>query len=131
MVERPAAALRRLSPDPVQLQVIVGSLLGDAQMIGLPGARRLAVAHARDAYAWWKYDRLGAFAADSPVRADGSTTFATIVHPIFDDLAPLERVGLLHLVGPLGVAVWLTDLGRLELQLDSFLPEQRVAVGAA
>ncbi len=125
MLECPAAAMRRLAPDPVQVQVIVGSLLGDAQITGPSGARRLSVAHARDAYARWKYERLGAFVADSPVHADGCTRFTTIVHPLFDDLAHLDRAGLLRLVGPLGIAVWLTDLGRLELRLDSFLLEQR------
>ncbi len=123
--------MRRLVPDPVQLQVLVGSLLGDARSIGSSGTRRLSIAHTQDAYARWKFDRLGAFAAGSPVQADGRTTFTTIVHPLFDDLALLDRAGLLRLVGPLGVAVWLTDLGRIELRLDSFLPEQRVALGAA
>ena len=131
MLECPAAAMRRLVPDPVQVQVIVGSLLGDARITGTSGSRRIAIVHARDAYARWKYDRLGAFAADSPVHADGRTAFTTIAHPLFDDLARLDRAGLLRLVGPLGVAVWLTDLGRLELRLDSFLPEQRAAIRAA
>lgn len=123
--------MRRLAPDPVQLQVLIGSLLGDAQLIGTPGARRLRVAHTRDAYARWKLDRLGAFADGSPARADGHTTFTTIAHPLFDDLAHLDRAALLRLAGPLGVAVWLTDLGRIELRLDSFLPTQRAALGAA
>jgi len=28
-------------------------------------------------------------------------------------------------VRPLGLAVWLTDLGRIELRAEAFLPEQR------
>ena len=123
--------MRRLVPDPVQMQVIVGSLLGDAQLAGSPGARRLAVAHTRDTYARWKYERLGPLASAAPVRADGCTRFTTISPPLFDDLAHLDRAALLRLAGPLGVAVWLTDLGRIELRLDSFLPEQRAALGAA
>jgi len=122
-------AMRRLTPDPVQLQVIVGSLLGDGRFTGPSGARQLSFAHRRDEYARWKHDRLGAFAAAGPIRADGLTSFATIAHPLFDDLAPLDRAALLRLAGPLGVAVWLTDLGRIELRLDSFLPEQRAALG--
>lgn len=124
-------AMRRLTPDPVQLQVIVGSLLGDGRLTGRPGARQLSVAHRRDAYARWKHDRLGAFAAAAPARADGVTGFATIAHPLFDDLEKLDQAGLLHLAGPLGIAIWLADLGRLELRLDSFLPDQRTALGAA
>lgn len=123
--------MRRLAPDAVQLQVIVGSLLGDGRIDGAPGSRRLAVGHRRDAYARWKYERLGAFAEGGPRRVDGRTSFTTIVHPLFDDLARLDRAALIQLVGPLGVAVWLTDLGRIELRLDSFLPEQRAALGAA
>lgn len=131
MLERPDAALRRLAPDPVQLQVIVGSLLGDARITGRVGHRRLEIAHQRHAYARWKYERLGSFAAGWPVRVAELTQFATIAHPLFDDLAHLGRAGLLSLTGPLGLAVWLTDLGRIELRLDSFLPAQQVALYAA
>ena len=111
-------AMRRLTPDPVQLQVIVGSLLGDGRLTGPAGARRLTIAHRRDAYARWKHDRLGAFAAASPVNSDGLTSFTTITHPLFDDLKELDQAGLLGLAGPLGIAVWLSDLGRLELRAD-------------
>jgi len=123
--------MRRLTPDAVQFQVIVGSLLGDGRITGPGGGRHLSVAHRRDAYARWKHDRLGAFAAAAPVRADGLTSFTTIAHPLFDDLGELDRAGLLRLAGPLAIAVWLADLGRIELRLDSFLPEQRAALGAA
>lgn len=107
--------MRRLAPDRVQLQVIVGSLLGSAELRGAPGARRLAVADTRDAYARWKYERLGALTGEGPVRTGGHTRFATILHPLFDDLADLDRAALQRLADPLGVAVWLADLGRLEL----------------
>ena len=123
--------MRRLTPDPVQLQVIVGSLLGDGRLTGPSRRRQLTVVHRRDAYARWKHDRLGAFAAAAPVRAAGLTSFATVAHPLFDDLGELDQAGLLDLAGPLGIAVWLADLGRLELRLDSFLPDQRTALGAA
>ena len=131
MLERPDAALRRLAPDPVQLQVIVGSLLGDARISGRVGHRRMEIAHQRHAYARWKYERLGSFAAGWPLRVAGLTQFQTIVHPVFDDLALLDRTGLLALTGPLGLAVWLTDLGRIELRLESFLPAQQLALYAA
>ena len=131
MLERPDTALRRLAPDAVQLQVIVGSLLGDGRLTGRVGHRQLQIAHQRHAYARWKYDRLASFAAGWPVRVADLTQFATIPHPLFDDLAVLDRAGLLALTGPLGLAVWLTDLGRIELRLDSFLPAQQAALCAA
>ena len=142
MSEHPRRVLRRLTPDPVQLQVILGSLLGDASLEGIPGTRRMRVTHGIDrfAYARWKYDRLGAF-ADEPVwHGEAAVGFRTIAHPLFDDLAPLfyrgarcrgtkrvrRQIVLQHLT-PLGLAVWMADLGRLELRTDAFLPAQRAA----
>jgi hypothetical protein len=123
----PRAVLRRLSPDPVQFQVILGSLLGDARIVGGPFDRRLMIAHqcARDSYVWWKYDRLGALASSAPAERDGRLSFTTIAHPLFDDLSTLSRKRLVELIAPLGLAVWMTDVGRLELRADAFLPAQR------
>jgi hypothetical protein len=123
----PYAVLRRLSPDAVQFQVILGSLLGDGRILGGPFDRRLVIAHllAREAYVWWKYDRLGALAAEAPVERDGRICFTTIAHPLFDDLSTLSRKRLVELIAPLGLAVWMTDVGRLELRADAFLPAQR------
>ena len=56
---------------------------------------------------------------------NGRLSFATIAHPLFDDLATLSRKRLIELVAPLGLAVWMTDVGRLELRPDAFLPTQR------
>jgi len=123
----PHAVLRRLAPDPVQFQVILGSLLGDARIVGGPFERRLRIAHqpARTSYVWWKYDRLGALAAEAPAERDGRICFTTIAHPLFDDLSTLSRKRLVELVAPLGLAVWMTDVGRLELRADAFLPAQQ------
>ena len=130
VIERPHIAIRRLPPDAVQVQIVIGSLLGDARFEGRPGQRQVRIAHAssRAAYVWWKYERLGAFAASPPSTCDDRTTFDTIVHPLFDDLASLDRPGLLRLVEPLGLAVWLADKGRLQLEIGSFLPRQRAAL---
>jgi hypothetical protein len=123
----PHAGLRRLSPDPVQVQVILGSLLGDARIVGGPLERRLMMSHqlARASYLWWKYDRLGGLAGDAPIERDGRLSFMTVAHPFFDDLATLSRARLIELIAPLGLAVWMTDVGRLELRADAFLPAQR------
>ena len=130
VIERPHIAIRRLPPDAIQVQIVVGSLLGDAQIEGRAGQRRVRIAHAssRAGYVWWKYERLGPFAATPPWTQRDRTTLDTIVHPLFDDLAGLDRPGLLRLVEPLGLAVWLADKGRLQLEMASFLPRQRAAL---
>ena len=134
MVEHPRLALRRIPPDPVQFQVIFGSLLGDCRLVGVPRRRRLRIAHSgkRSDYVRWKYDRLGAFAADPPELRDGLAQFETITHPLFDDLARIfatrysRHDAIVRLLRPLGLAVWLADVGRLELRAECFLPQQRV-----
>ena len=141
MSEHPHLALRRLPPDPVQFQVILGSLLGDACLVGAPGLRRLRIVHRADraAYILWKRERLGALIDAPPrLREDGQLELRTIVHPLFDDLAPLfqesarcdspkrvRRAEVLELLAPLGLAVWMADLERLELRAEAFLPKQR------
>ena len=51
--------------------------------------------------------------------------------PLFDDLAtlvaaPRGRARLMReLLGPLGLAVWMSDAGRFELRAELFLPRQR------
>lgn len=132
MIELPQVALRRLPPDSVQLQVIIGSLLGDGQVEGRAGLRHLRVNHSREreSYVRWKYERLGAFASSPPRAVETRLELISVPHPVFDDLARLDRAALIELLGPLGLAVWLADLGRLELSAESFLPHQRTALCA-
>ena len=134
MVEHPRTALYRVPPDPVQFQVILGSLLGDGQLVGLPRQRRLRIAHraARRDYVLWKYERLGPFAAEPPGEYESDLVgFETVSHPLFDDLARLfanrfaRHDVIERLLRPLGLAVWLADVGRLELRASAFLPAQR------
>ena len=134
VVEHPKVAISRIPPDPLQFQVILGSLLGDGQLVGLPRDRRIRIAHRveRRAYVMWKYDRLGPFPAAAPQEcAGGLVAFETTSHPIFDDLARLfanrfSRHDVIErLLRPLGLAVWLCDVGRLELRANAFLPAQR------
>jgi hypothetical protein len=134
VVEHPRTALRRLPPDPVQFQVILGSLLGDGRLMGMPRERRLRIAHraARRDYVLWKYERLGPFVAEAPTEYEGDLVgFETASHPLFDDLARLfgsrfaRRDVIDRLLRPLGLAVWLCDVGRLELRASAFLPAQR------
>lgn len=123
-----------MAPDPIQFQVILGSLLGDGRLIGVFRQRRLRVIHRVDRgdYVLWKYDRLGPFAADSPREYEaGLLGFETVIHPLFDDLARLfstrfaRHDAIERLLRPLGLAVWLCDVGRLELRSSLFLPAQR------
>jgi LAGLIDADG DNA endonuclease family len=134
VVEHPEIAICRIPPDPVQFQVMLGSLLGDGQFVGLPRRRRLRIAHRaeRHAYVMWKYDRLGPFASAAPAASeDGLLGFETTSHPIFDDLARLfgNRFGrhdvIERLLRPLGLTVWLCDVGRIDLHPNAFLPAQR------
>jgi len=134
VVEHPRVALQRIPPDPVQFQVILGSLLGDGRLVGPPGQRRLRIAHRaeRRDYVLWKYERLGAFSAGAPEAYGGGLVgFETVTHPLFDDLARIfadrfARHDLIErLMRPLGLAVWLSDVGRLELRAREFLPAQR------
>lgn len=134
MAHDPRTALRRLSPDPVQFQVILGSLLGDGRLVGVPRQRRLRVAHRveRGDYVLWKYDRLGPFPAEPPREYEpGLIGFETVSHPLFDDLARLfsnrfaRHDVIERLLRPLGLAVWLCDVGRLEMRSSVFLPAQR------
>jgi hypothetical protein len=134
VVEHPRVVVRRLSPDPIQFQVILGSVLGDGRLIGLPHNRRLRIAHRaqRRDYVLWKYERLGPFAAETPTEYEGDLVgFETVSHPLFDDLARLcanrfaRHDVIERLLRPLGLAVWLADLGRLELRASTFLPAQR------
>ena len=133
MGEHPERVLRRVVPDPVQVQVILGSLLGDGRLEGGEGERRLRIVHHRDRaeYVWWKYERLGAFAAHAPLPRGDRLEFHTISHPVFDDIAPLfagsDRRRARELLAPLGLAVWMTDVGRLQLRAEVFLPTQRAA----
>ena len=148
-MEHPLRVRRRLVPDEAQVQIILGSLLGDARIEGRRGERRVLIAHGltRANYVWWKYARLVTFAEDPPKPVGDRLEFRTITHPLFDDLAPLfasrrtpafaaesahagsVRIGrsrvIRDLLAPLGLAVWMTDVGRLELRPELFLPSQR------
>lgn len=122
---------RRLVPDETQLQVILGSLLGRARICGAVGERWMRVVHdaAEHDYVLWKYERLASLAHDAPVTGQGRVGFRTIPHPLFDDLDALfprrrSRV-VRELLAPLGLAVWLTDLRRVELRADLFVLRQR------
>jgi hypothetical protein len=134
VVEHPQTALHRVPPDPVQFQVILGSLLGDGQLVGLPRQRRLRIAHGakRREYVLWKYERLRPFPAAAPEEyASGLVGFETVTHPLFDDLARLfanrfaRHDVIERLLRPLGLAVWLADVGRLELRARTFSAAQR------
>ncbi|MBM4421005.1 MAG: hypothetical protein FJ034_05380 [Chloroflexi bacterium] len=118
MPAHPTAVARRIVPDPVAVQILVASLLGDGRLVGPPLARRLRIVERadREAYARWKYDRLGALAAGPPRREGGAIVLDTIAHPILDDLAAMQVRGCARdVLGPLGFAVWLADAGRTVL----------------
>src|SRR5258706_9051554 len=90
-MEHPSRVRRRLVPDDAQVQIILGSLVGDARIAGEAGERHMRVAHRADRaeYVWWKYERLVAFEDQPQERAGDVVGFVTIPHTLFDDLAPL------------------------------------------
>ena len=61
-----------------------------------------------------------------PILIDGASYVST------NDLARIfatrysRHDAIVRLLRPLGLAVWLADVGRLELRAESFLPQQRV-----
>lgn len=126
MPTHPDEVRRRIALDEIQLQVVLGSLLGDGHLVGPPGHRRLRVCHAAERidYVRWKYERLGSLSAEPPRLAGSLASFETLEHPLFDDLARLAREGLVTRLAPLGLAVWLGDVGRFRLAPDAFLPAQ-------
>jgi LAGLIDADG DNA endonuclease family protein len=136
---------RRIAPDEAQIQIILGSLLGEARIAGTPSARRMTITHdARRAdYVQWKYERLAQLAEAPPARIGDRIGFRTIAHPIFDGLAAAfaprgprratssERSRIVrHLLGPLGLAVWMADMGRVELRPELFVPVRALAACA-
>jgi len=98
-------------PDESQVQIILGSLLGDARIEGGAGARRLSISEAapRERYVWWKYERLAALADEPPMTRDGRVSFSTIAHPLFDEVIALPRTRLAGLLTALGRSVRRTD----------------------
>lgn len=118
------------------MQIILGSLLGDASLEGARGARRMHVSEVaeRADYLWWKYEHLGTFADEAPEFVGPRIGFRTIAHPIFDDLMPLlahRRARITRLLSPLGIAVWMSDVGRLELRPEIFLVAADATLRAA
>jgi len=79
----------------------------------------------------WKYRRPRVLKEKAPLLRGDRLEFHTIAHPVFDDLAPLfagsDRKRVRELLAPLGLAVWMTDVGRLRLRAEVFLPTQRAA----
>ena len=98
-------------PDEAQVQIILGSLLGDARIEGGAGARRLSISEAapRERYVWWKYERLAALADEPPMTRDGRVSFRTIAHPLFDEVIALPRRRVAGLLTALGRSVRRTD----------------------
>ena len=135
MADHPERVRRRLVPDAVQVQIILGSLLGGGRLEGERGLRRLHVSEGveRADYVWWKYERLAFFADEAPTVAGAHIGFRTIPHPIFDDLAPLlayRRSRISRLLSPLGIAVWMADAGRLDMRPEIFVAAHGETVAA-
>jgi hypothetical protein len=99
---------RRISPDPDQLQVLVGTLLGRGRLVSEADGVCLVVA-LRARHAWladWTYERLAPF-VPPPHRSADRVVIRSAPHPIFADVAAwLGQSGAGGLMRQEAVWVW-------------------------
>lgn len=78
----------RHTPDPAQIQVVLGMLLGRGKLVAEDGGVRLVVT-LDERHAWlaeWTYERIAPL-APMPHRARGRVLLRSETHPMFADLA--------------------------------------------
>jgi recombination protein RecA len=116
-------------PTSEQLQIILGSLLGDGSVSnGKKGdyicQSQFAVSHGpkQKPYLFWKYKKLSDLCSSEPKElADGKWRFRSFHHPFFSELRKkwyprgkkILNISLLESITPLGLAVWYMDDGSL------------------
>jgi hypothetical protein len=113
---------RELSLSERQLEIVVGSLLGDAALPRTTSGFCFRVHHGvmQSDLVDWKYSELREFVRTPPRRSGRGYYFRTVTHPAFGDLAsrfynerrkvvPIDVIAR-HLT-PLAMAVWIMDDG--------------------
>ena len=118
-----------------QLDIVIGSLLGDGYLIRTTRGFALRINHgiAQRAYVDWKYNEISDLTNSPPKAYKSSYYFRTVSHQTFDELRALfyeqNRKVLPHtmasLLTPLVIAVWIMDDGakdgnQLRLNTQSF-----------
>jgi hypothetical protein len=78
----------RHTPDPAQVQVVLGALLGRGRLVAdVEGVRLvIALAHRHGWLAEWTYERIAPL-APMPQRGRGRVVLRSEAHPLFGDLA--------------------------------------------
>ena len=114
------ARMRELSGR--QLQLVVGSLLGDGYLMKTTNGYSFRVNHslAQEPYVDWKYRILKEFVRTPPRRCGKCYYFRTISHPVFEKVRRhffrgrtrrlSERFVAKHLT-PFALAIWIMDDG--------------------
>ncbi|OLC56677.1 MAG: hypothetical protein AUH85_05655 [Chloroflexi bacterium 13_1_40CM_4_68_4] len=100
---------RRIAPDPAQVQVLIGTLLGRGRLVANAEGVHLALA-LDPRHAWlaeWTYQRLAPL-VPAPVRSRARVLIRSERHPIYGELASLLcSPGLLRgIVGPEAIRLW-------------------------
>ena len=118
-----------------QLEIIIGSLLGDGHLVRTTRGFAFRVNHGieQQAYVDWKYRALESLTNSPPRSYQVSYYFRTVSHPAFDRLRQQFYVGrrkilpagLEQWITPLVFSVWLMDdgardKGQLRLNTQSF-----------
>jgi hypothetical protein len=117
-----ARKARRRALNSRQLQLVVGSLLGDGYLMKTTNGYSFRINHsiAQKEYVDWKYEILAEFVRTSPRSAGRCYYFRTISHPIFKEIRKyffkrgkrkLSGKFLERHVSPFVLAVWIMDDG--------------------
>ena len=121
-----ARQARRLALSPLQRELVVGSLLGDAYLMPTTAGYCFRINHGlhQRAYVDWKYRQLVQFVRTAPREVARCCYFRTVTHPEFAALRaefygePGKKTTPFELlwsdVGALGLAVWFMDDGASE-----------------
>jgi len=135
-----ARRARKLEFTSEQIDLIIGSLLGDAYLVRTTRGYAFRVNHGikQVDYVDWKYEKLKDFVNSSPRFAEGCYYFRTVTHDVFDSLrtqfypngkkqVPKELIA--STMNPLLLAVWIMDDGsrdsnQLRINSQSFSEEE-------
>lgn len=121
-----ARQARELALSPLQRELVVGALLGDAYLMPTTAGYSFRVHHGlrQRTYVDWKYGQLHQFVRTAPREVDRSYYFRTVTHPAFSALRAefygesgrktVPQKLLWSALGARGLAVWFMDDGARE-----------------
>ena len=121
-----ARQARELALSPLQRELVVGALLGDAYLMPTTAGYSFRVHHGlrQRTYVDWKHGQLHQFVRTAPREVDRSYYFRTVTHPAFSALRAefygesgrktVPQKLLWSALGARGLAVWFMDDGARE-----------------